>query len=99
MAIVATPTPTPPPDQATSVQIRIENATGQPLAGIRLQLVDAFGQSLGEAITPASGEVRLTAATAPNTAITVFVPVAGVSAPVDPKNPRVVVQLPVGGAE
>ena len=70
-----------------------------PLAGIRVQLVDAFGDVLAEAITPDSGEVTLRRDLAPGTAVFIRVPSPGLQVPVDLNQPasQLTIALPVGG--
>ena len=70
-----------------------------PLAGIRVQLVDAFGGVLAEAITPDSGEVTLRRDLAPGTAVFIRVPSPGLQVPVDLNQPasQLTIALPVGG--
>ncbi len=70
-----------------------------PLAGMRVQLVNAFGDVLAEAITPESGEVTLRRDLAPGTAVFIRVPSPGLQIPVDTKQPAsaLTITLPVGG--
>lgn len=70
-----------------------------PLAGMRVQLVNAFGDVLAEAITPESGEVTLRRDLAPGTAVFIRVPSPGLQVPVDTKQPAsaLTITLPVGG--
>ena len=70
-----------------------------PMAGMRVQLVNAFGDVLAEAITPDSGEVTLRRDLAPGTAVFIRVPSPGLQMPVDTKQPAsaLTITLPVGG--
>lgn len=70
-----------------------------PLSGMRVQLVNAFGDLLAEAITPGSGEVTLRRDLAPGTAVFIRVPGPGLQVPVDTKQPTsaLTIALPVGG--
>jgi hypothetical protein len=70
-----------------------------PLAGMRVQLVNAFGDVLAEAITPDSGEVTLRRDLAPGTAVFIRVPSPGLQIPVDTKQlaSALTITLPVGG--
>ena len=70
-----------------------------PLAGMRVQLVNAFGDVLAEAITPDSGEVTLRRDLAPGTAVFIRVPSPGLQVPVDTKQPAsaLTITLPGGG--
>lgn len=69
-----------------------------PIAGVRVQLTDAFGDVLAEAVTPAGGRVTLTRDLAPGTALVVRVPAAGLEVPVDPAKPQLTIAIPTGGA-
>jgi hypothetical protein len=73
-------------------------APALPLAGMRVQLVDAFGALLAEALTSANGQVALTRELAANQAVTVRVPAAGLELPVDPNQPEIIITLPGGGS-
>jgi hypothetical protein len=93
--------PTPTPDLA---RMREE----QPMAGMRVQLVNVFGDVLTEAVTPDDGRVTLARDVPPGTALQVFIPAAGVLVPVDltMTTPDLVIAIPVrtgpdatGGAE
>lgn len=70
-----------------------------PLVGMRVQLVNAFGDVLAEAITPDSGEVTLRRDLAPGMAVFIRVPSPGLQIPVDTKQPTsaLTITLPVGG--
>ena len=70
-----------------------------PIAGMRVQLVNAFGDVLAEAITPDSGEVTLRRDLDPGTAVFIRVPSPGLHIPVDTKQPAstLTITLPVGG--
>jgi hypothetical protein len=70
-----------------------------PLAGLRVQLVDAFGDVLAEAITPESGAVTLRRELAPGTAVFLRVPAPGLQIPIDITQLTVslTVAIPVGG--
>ncbi len=62
-------------------------AGGPPLPGIRVQLVNAFGDVLAEAITPDSGEVTLRRDLDPGTAVFIRLPSPGLQIPVDMEQP------------
>ena len=70
-----------------------------PLSSMRVQLVNAFGDVLAEAITPDSGEVTLRRDLALGTAVFIRVPSPGLQVPVDTKQPTsaLTITLPVGG--
>jgi hypothetical protein len=70
-----------------------------PLPGMRVQLVNAFGDVLAEAITPDSGEVTLRRDLAPGTAVFIRVPSPGLQVAVDAKQPTsaLTITIPVGG--
>jgi hypothetical protein len=92
------PAPAPPQRQTLAIAVRVLDREGRGLAGVKLNLVDAFGQALIDAVTPAGGSVTFTPDLAPNTAVSVHIPAAGVSAAVDPADPNLVITLPQGGA-
>jgi hypothetical protein len=66
-----------------------------PLAGVRIHLVNAFGDVLAEAVTPASGRVTLTTAILPTTALRIRVPALGIVVPVDPAQSDIRIVLPI----
>jgi hypothetical protein len=70
-----------------------------PLQGMRVQLVNAFGDVLAEAITPDSGEVTLRRDLTPGTAVFIRVPSPGLQVSVDTKQPTsaLTIAIPVGG--
>lgn len=82
------PLPTPRPDQARS------------LAAVRVQLVDAFGDVLAEALTGTSGTVRLSSSLPPGAAVFIQLPAAGLRIPVALDQSALLVSLPTteGGA-
>jgi hypothetical protein len=70
-----------------------------PLSGMRVQLVNAFGDVLAEAITPDSGEVTLRRDLDPGMAVFIRVPSPGLQVSVDTKQSAsaLTIILPVGG--
>ena len=92
-----TPVPTPARRQALSVAVRVIDDTGAPRAGVRVVLVDAFGQTLTDARTPADGQVVFTPDLAPGSVVWVQLPAAGISARVSPADPALTFTLPRGG--
>jgi hypothetical protein len=98
VALAPPPAPTPQQRQALAITVRVLDRAGRSLAGVKVNLVDAFGQPLIDAVTPASGQVTFTPDLAPNAAVSVQIPAAGLSAPVDPANPSLAIALPRGGA-
>lgn len=103
------PAPPPSPQRITmTVTVTVVQSDGSPgvnqptttptaqppLAGVRLHLVNAFGDVLAEAVTPASGRVTLTTAILPTTALFIRVPALGVVVPVDPAQPDIRFVLP-----
>jgi hypothetical protein len=62
------------------------------LVGIRIQLVDAFGDLLAEAITPESGQTVLVCACDPQQALFVRVPALGVHVRVT--SPQLQIRMP-----
>jgi len=68
-------------------------ATLEPLANLRVQLINAFGDVLAEALTSASGAVTLSAEVAPGTALLLQLPAIGVQTAVAPGQTAVQVVL------
>ncbi|HEX9373276.1 MAG TPA: hypothetical protein VF897_19850 [Roseiflexaceae bacterium] len=90
-----------PPINSTSTAARA-GATPIPgpqrrLGGVRVQLVDVFGDVLTEAMTAANGEVTLTRDVAPETAVLVRVPALGLQYPIDRAQPALTIAIPDGG--
>jgi hypothetical protein len=77
--------------------VRVVDHDGRGVGGVKVELVNAFGQVLIDVATPADGQVTFTPDLAPGTAVRVQLPAAGLSAPVDPANPTLVIALPRGG--
>jgi hypothetical protein len=96
VALTPTPLPAPPPAQrqALTVQVQLVATAAQPLANVRVQLVNVFGDVLAEAVTRADGTIDLPADVAPGTALFVRVPALGLSAPVDPSKPNLTITVP-----
>jgi len=86
MSTVAPPSKTPIPGQKTTP------IPSTPVVGLRIQLVNAFGDLLAEAIAPASGEVVLTREITPETALFVRLPALGLLTPVT--GPQVTITVP-----
>jgi len=94
--------PAPPAPAAASVSIDVpisvvQGAAATPLDGMRVQLVNVFGDVLAVAVTDGNGQVTLTVAVAPNTALTLQIPALGLRVPVDAAKPALRVVVP-GGA-
>jgi hypothetical protein len=81
------PTPTPAPDLVSG---------GVPIAGMRVQLVNVFGDVLVESVTSEEGDVVLTRAVMPGTAVYVQIPAVGIRARVPPDEMDMVIALPGG---
>lgn len=81
------PTPTPDPELVSG---------GVPIVGMRVQLVNVFGDVLVESVTSEEGEVVLTRAVMPGTAVFVQIPAVGMRAQVPPDNTDMVIALPGG---
>jgi hypothetical protein len=75
------------------VQVTIETPT-RPVAGMRVILTNVFGDELVAVVTDAAGSATLVALVAPDTAIEVQIPAAGVRQRVDAATPTLRVQLP-----
>jgi len=65
-----------------------------PREGIRIQLVNAFGDVLTEAVTGPSGQVALTRELAESSTLFVRLPAAGLEVAVDPRQPDITIALP-----
>jgi hypothetical protein len=68
-----------------------------PIAGIRVQLVDAFGELLAEAITGSDGRVALTHDVDAGQRVLLRLPAPGLELVVDPRQPAITISLPPGG--
>ena len=71
-------------------------ASGSALAGMRVQLVDAFGELLAEGITKSDGHVTLTRELSSGQRIAVHLPAAGLAVAVDPRQPDITITLQSG---
>jgi hypothetical protein len=78
------PTPTPAP------------GSQRPLAGLRVQLVNVFGDLLAEAITNSDGRVQLTRDMPPLVAAHVRIPALGIERAVDSAQPTLLLIVPEG---
>jgi hypothetical protein len=65
-----------------------------PREGVRVQLVNAFGDVLAEAVTGPSGHVALTRELATGSTLFVRLPAAGLEMVVDPREPAITIVLP-----
>jgi hypothetical protein len=84
----------PPP--SSSATRPVPSATPPvPLAGIRVQLVDAFGEVLSEAVTPSSGELVLQQELTPSDAVGIRIPAVGIDARINWDEPILTIALPV----
>jgi hypothetical protein len=70
------------------------SATERPVPGVRVQLVDAFGDPLTEAVTSATGEVTLTTNVDADAALWVQMPAVGLRFPVDRSAPSITMTIP-----
>jgi len=61
---------------------------------VRVQLVNAFGDVLAEAVTGPSGRIALTRELAPSSALFVRLPTAGLEVAVDPRQSAITIALP-----
>lgn len=95
---VPAPIPTPARREALAVTVRLSDSRKQPVAGVRVQLVSALGETLADAVSPASGPVTFAVDLPPDTAVTVSLPAFGVSAPVDRADPSIAFVLPLEAA-
>jgi hypothetical protein len=67
------------------------------MAGVRIQLVNAFGDVLTEAVTPSSGQVSLTRDIEAGSGVYVRLPALGVQLALDPTKPTLTIKVPAGG--
>ncbi len=67
-----------------------------PIVGMRVQLVNVFGDVLSEVLTPSSGQVTLTRAVAPDTALHIRLPAAGLDMPITLDQAQITILLPGG---
>ena len=81
------------PRQARTVTVLVADPQKQPLAQIRVQLVDAFGALLSEGVTDASGRIALPTDRPAGDALLVRVPAAGLSTRVTETN-QLAITLP-----
>jgi hypothetical protein len=65
-----------------------------PHVGVRVQLVNAFGDVLAEAVTGPSGQVTLTRELATGSTLFVRLPAAGLEMAVDPRQSAITIALP-----
>jgi hypothetical protein len=70
--------------------------SGVALPGIRVQLVDAFGELLAEGITNSNGHVALTREQSSGQRMNVRLPAAGLELVVDPRQPGITITIPEG---
>ncbi len=85
--------PTPPPSRPTPTPLP---GSQRPLAGLRVQLVNVFGDLLAEAITNSDGRVQLTRDMPPLVAAHLRIPALGIDLPVDPAQPTLLLIIPEG---
>jgi hypothetical protein len=64
---------------------------------MRVQLIDAFGDLLAEAISGANGLVTFTHEFELGSSLAVRIPAAGLEVPIDEKQPAVTITIPPGG--
>lgn len=109
-AIEPPPPPAAPPTlQRVPLSVKVRVVTGDvseaqgspqkaaaypPLAGVRVQLVSAFGDVLTDALTDANGEVTLAVTVLPGTATRVRLPGIGVAAAVEERNTTITIVVP-----
>lgn len=94
-APTAVPVPTSAPAQAGTMKIRVQREQAG-VAGVAVQLVDAYGTVLSDAVSNTNGEVVFTFSVQPNTALRIHVPTVAVTVPVDLANPQLTITLPGG---
>ena len=67
-----------------------------PIPGVRVQLIDAFGDLLAEGVTDAGGAIRLSRDVRPGDALAVRVPAWGVEVPIAADQATLVITIPEG---
>jgi hypothetical protein len=67
-----------------------------PVPGVRVQLVNAFGDLLAEGVTDAGGIIRLSRDVRPGDALAVRVPAWGVELPVAADQATLIITIPEG---
>ena len=72
-------------------------STLKPISGLRVQLVNAFGDILTEAVTPPDGQVTLTRDVEQGTAVYVRIPAMSTQIAADPAKPTVTIKVPAAG--
>jgi hypothetical protein len=72
-------------------------STLKPLGGVRVQLINAFGDVLTEALTPASGQVTLTRDIAVGSGVFVRLVALGTQVAVEPSTTTLTIKVPAGG--
>lgn len=68
----------------------------RPLRGIRVHLVNVFGDVLAEALTASDGQVTLTSNLDPGSAVFVQLPAVGLRIPVEPGQTTAQIAIPTG---
>jgi hypothetical protein len=89
IAVTALPSVTPMGSGRTPTPSPVK-----PRVGVRVQLVNAFGDELAEAVTGPAGQVALTHELAASRALLVRLPAAGLEVAVDPRQPDITIALP-----
>jgi hypothetical protein len=74
-------------------------STLKPMTGVRVQLIDAFGDVLTEAVTPANGQVTLTRDIEADSGVYIRIPALGVQVAADPSKPTLTIKVPAGGGQ
>jgi hypothetical protein len=76
------------------VPVTVQRSNQVPLAGLRVQVVNALGDVLAVAVTGADGRVTITVAALPNTALLLEIPALGLRTPIDATAPAMAVAVP-----
>ncbi len=95
-AVQPPPAPSAVQRQTLTITVRVVDQEQRAVSGVNVLLVNAFGQQLIDALTPADGQIVFTPDLAPKSVVRVQLPAIGISVPVDPASPVVTVTLPRG---
>jgi hypothetical protein len=85
--------------QSSKAVISVKDPPGtlKPLGGVRVQLVNAFGDVLTEALTPPSGQVTLTRDIMAGSGVFVRLLALGTQIALDPTTTTLTIKVPAGG--
>jgi hypothetical protein len=96
LPVQAPPVPGAVQRQTLTITVRVADQEQQAISGVKVLLVNAFGQQLIDAVTPADGQIVFTPDLPPHTAVSVQLPTIGITVLVDPADPFLTITLPRG---